>query len=418
MEIKREIYLKKLINRMHNGMIKVITGMRRCGKSYLLFNLFYDYLISIGVKEDHIIKLALDNIKNKKYRNPEELYNFVESKIADDDMYYVLLDEVQFVEEFEDVLNGFLHIKNVDTYVTGSNAKFLSKDIITEFRGRGDQVHIFPLSFKEFFSVSNEDKYNAFNNYMIYGGLPFISTLKTHEQKTTYLKNILEETFIKDIIDRNKIQRTEEFEELIDILSSSIGSLTNPLKLENTFKSVKHLKLSAQTITSYINYLQDAFMISKARRYDVKGRSYIDSPFKYYFSDLGLRNARLNFRQIEESHALENIIYNELLLRGYSVDVGVVTTYAATSNNPSRSKKNLEVDFICNFADRRIYIQSALSLPNKEKIEQEQNSLKNINDSFKKIIITKDCSFTHYNDDGILIMNLFDFLLDLDSLIK
>lgn len=418
MEIKRDYYLTKLINRMHNGLIKVVTGIRRCGKSYLLFNLFYEYLLSIGVKEDHIIKLALDNIKNKKYRNPEELYNYIETKIVDKDMYYVFLDEVQFVEEFEDVLNGFLHIKNVDTYITGSNAKFLSKDIITEFRGRGDQVHISPLSFKEFFSVYDGDKYSAFNDYMVYGGLPLITTLKTHEQKDNYLKSILNETLIKDIIDRNKIQRTDEFEELIDILSSSIGSLTNPLKLEKAFKSIKHLSLSAQTISNYLAYLEDSFVISKAKRYDIKGKSYIDSPFKYYFSDLGLRNARLNFRQIEETHALENIIYNELINRGYSVDVGVVTTYAATKDNPNRSKKNLEVDFVCNQADKRIYIQSALSLPNQEKIDQEQNSLNNINDSFKKIIITKDCSITHYNNDGILIMNLFDFLLNLDSLSK
>lgn len=416
MEIKRDYYLTKLINRMHNGMIKVVTGIHRCGKSYLLFTLFYNYLLSTGVRDDHIIKLALDDIKNKKYRNPEELYSFVSNKVVDNDMYYVLLDEVQFVNEFEDVLNGFLHIKNVDTYVTGSNAKFLAKDIITEFRGRGDQVHISPLSFKEFYSIYNGDKYSAFNDYIVYGGLPFIATLKTHEQKISYLNNVLNETFIKDIIDRNKIQRTDEFEELIDILSSSIGSLTNPSKLENTFKSIKHVSLSAQTISQYTTYLEDAFVISKSKRYDIKGKSYIDSPFKYYFSDLGLRNARLNFRQIEETHALENIIYNELVNRGYSVDVGVITTYAKTKDNPSRSKKNLEVDFVCNLADKRIYIQSVLALSNQKKIEQEQNSLMHINDSFKKIIIAKDCSFTHYTDDGILIMNLFDFLLNLDSL--
>lgn len=416
MDIKRDYYLNKLIIRMHNKMIKVITGVRRCGKSYLLFNLFYNYLISIGVSKDHIIKIALDDIYNKKYRNPDELYYYIKNQIIDNDMYYVLLDEVQFVEEFEDVLNGLLHIDNVDTYVTGSNAKFLSKDIITEFRGRGDQIYISPLSFAEFFSVYNGDRYSAFDEYIAYGGLPFVTTLETHEQKASYLKNTFNETYIKDIINRYNIKSIDEFEELIDILSSSIGSLTNPTKLEKTFKSIKKLSLSANTISIFITYLEDAFIISKVKRYDIKGKSYIDSPFKYYFTDLGLRNARMNFRQIEKTHALENIVYNELINRGYSVDVGVVSTYANQKDNSSRSKKNLEVDFVCNLADRRIYIQCALALSTEEKIEQEQNSLKNIPDNFKKVIISTDCSITHYNDEGILLMNLFDFLLNPNSL--
>ena len=418
MEIKRDVYLNKLILRMHNKMIKVVTGIRRCGKSYLLFNLFYDYLISQGIDNSHIIKIALDDIANKKYRNPEELYNFIKKQITDSNMYYVLLDEVQLVSEFEDVLNGLLHINNVDTYVTGSNAKFLSKDIITEFRGRGDQIHVLPLSFSEYLSVYNGDKYSAFNEYLTYGGLPFVTSLSTHEQKTNYLTNLFEEIYIKDIINRYNIHSTDEFKELINILASSIGSLTNPTKLEKVFKSVKHLSISANTISTFIEYLENAFIVYKTQRYDIKGKSHIDSPFKYYFSDLGLRNARLNFRQLEETHILENIIYNELLYRGYSVDVGVVSTYAQSKEDSSRSKKYLEVDFVCNLADKRIYIQSALALPTEEKVKQEQNSLMNINDSFKKIIISKDCPITHYNENGILFMNLFDFLLNIDSLNK
>lgn len=411
MEIKRDSYVEKLIIRKHNNMIKVITGIRRCGKSYLLFNLFKNHLISTGVKLDHIIEMNLDDISNKKYRNPEELYNYVKSLIIDNNMYYILLDEVQMVSEFEDVLNGFLHIKNADTYVTGSNAKFLSKDIITEFRGRGDQIHVFPLSFSEFYSYVQGDKSKALRDYMYYGGLPQIVSMITHEQKQSYLKNLFLETYITDIINRNNVKNDEEMQELLDILSSSIGSLTNPKKIVDTFKSVKNVSISSPTIKNYLDYFMDSFLIDKALRYDIKGRKYIDTPSKYYFTDLGLRNARLNFRQIEDTHSLENVIYNELKIRGFSVDVGIVTIIEKDLNG-KQIRKQLEVDFVCNKADARYYIQSALSIPNREKLIQEQRSLTKINDSFRKIIITKDDIITHYNEDGILMMSVFDFLLD------
>ncbi len=411
MKIERNSYIEKLIIRKHNNMIKVITGIRRCGKSYLLFTLFKDHLISTGVKLNHIIEMSLDDISNKKYRNPENLYNYVKSLIVDDEMYYVLLDEVQMVTEFEEVLNSFLHIKNLDTYVTGSNAKFLSKDIITEFRGRGDQVHIYPLSFSEFYSYVQGDKSKALRDYLYYGGLPQITSMITHEQKQSYLKNLFLETYITDIINRNNVKNDEEMQELLDVLSSSIGSLTNPKKLSDTFKSVKNVSISCPTIKNYLDYFMDSFLIDKALRYDIKGKKYIDTPSKYYFTDLGLRNARLNFRQIEDSHSLENVIYNELKIRGFSVDVGIVTISEKDSNG-KLIKKQLEVDFVCNKADARYYIQSALSIPDKEKLIQEQRSLTNINDSFRKIIITKDDIITHYTEDGILLMNVYDFLLD------
>lgn len=411
MQIERNSYVEKLIIRKHNNMIKVITGIRRCGKSFLLFTLFKDHLISCGVKLDHIIEINLDDIANKKYREPETLYNYVKSRIVDNDMYYVLLDEVQLVPEFEDVLNGFLHIKNADTYVTGSNAKFLSKDIITEFRGRGDQVHIFPLSFNEYYSYVQGDRNKALRDYMFYGGLPQIVSMVTHEQKQSYLKNLFLETYITDIINRNAIKTDDELQELLDILSSSIGSLTNPNKLSNTFKSMKNVTISAPTIKNYLEYLMDSFLIDKAVRYDIKGKKYINTPSKYYFTDLGLRNARLNFRQIEDTHSLENVIYNELKIRGFSVDVGIITISEKDSSG-KQVRKQLEVDFVCNKADIRYYIQSALSISNKEKIIQEQRSLVHINDSFRKIIITKDDIITHYNDDGVLMMNIFDFLLN------
>lgn len=414
MEIKRDLYLNKLIVRKHNGMIKVITGIRRCGKSYLLFNLFKEHLLSSGVKPDHIIELNLDNIANKKYRQPEELYDYViKNSIKDNDMYYILLDEVQFVPEFEDVLNGFLYLKNVDVYVTGSNAKFLSKDIITEFRGRGDQVHIYPLSFNEFYSYVGGNKENALRDYMYYGGLPQIVMMITHEQKEVYLKNLFLETYISDIINRNNVKNDNELQELLDILSSSIGSLINPTKISNTFKSVKKVSISIPTIKTYIDYFLDSFIIDKAIRYDVKGKKYIDTPAKYYFTDLGLRNVRLNYRQLEDTHLLENVIYNELKIRGFDVDVGVVII----SNKDKEGKfirKQLEVDFVCNKGSIRYYIQSALSIPDKEKLDQEERSLKNINDSFRKIIITKDNVITHYDEEGILIMNVYDFLLNSD----
>lgn len=411
MEIKRDLYLNKLISHMHNGMIKVITGIRRCGKSYLLFNLFYDYLIESGVKEDHIIKIALDDRRNKKYRNPDELCNFIYESIKDNNMYYILLDEVQFVDEFEDVLNSFLHIKNADTYVTGSNAKFLSKDIITEFRGRGDQIHMQPLTFSEFYSVYNGSKEDAWKEYIQYGGLPKVIDFATHKEKIDYLNNIFTETYIKDIISRYKVKNKPELEELLDILSSVIGSPTNPTKLSATFRSVKHIPIHFTTIKRYLDYLLDSFLISQARRYDVKGKRYINTPSKYYFVDMGLRNARLNFRQLEETHIMENVIYNELIARGYSVDVGVVEINDKNKYG-TYSIKQLEVDFVCNLGDKRYYIQSALELPTREKTIQEQKSLLNINDSFKKIIIVKDSISSWYTEEGVLIINLFEFLLN------
>ena len=413
--IKRELYLNKLIRHRHNGMIKVITGIRRCGKSYLLFELFYNYLLSEGVKEDHIIKIALDDRRNKKYRDPDVLCDYVHSTVKDGEMYYILLDEVQLVSEFEDVLNSFLHIKNADTFVTGSNAKFLSKDIITEFRGRGDQIHIAPLSFAEFMSVFDGTAEEGWKRYINFGGLPKLLQLPNEEDKSNYLKDIFTETYIKDIKERNSVRGDYELEELLDILSSSIGSLTNPKKLSDTFKSVKQVSLHPDTIKSYIDYFSDSFLIEQAKRYDIKGKKYINTPSKYYFTDIGLRNARLNFRQSEETHAMENVIYNELRIRGLNVDVGIVEYYSS-ENGEKSSLKQAEVDFVCNLSDKRYYIQSALSLPTVEKIEQEQNLLLRINDNFKKIIIVKDISRSHYTENGIYLLSLFDFLLDPNSL--
>ena len=414
MEIKRDSYLRKLIDRQHNGLVKVITGIRRCGKSYLLFELFYKYLKEQGVDDSHIIKLALDDRKNKKYRNPDELCDYVHAQIVDDKPYYILLDEVQFVDEFEDVLNSFMHIKNADTYVTGSNAKFLSKDIITEFRGRGDEIHVSPLSFKEFYSVYDGSKEEAWKQYCLYGGLPKVLEYKTDEDKVAYLKNIFEETYLTDIKERHKIRNDAELAELLDILSSSIGSLTNPKKLSDTFKSVKQVSLHPDTINNYLEYLVDSYLISQSKRYDIKGKKYINTPSKYYFTDMGLRNARLNFRQYEETHIMENVIYNELKIMGFNLDVGVVEYSKAVDGKSVRVQA--EVDFVCNKADKRYYIQSAFSIPDREKMLQEQNSLTRINDSFKKIIIVKDAIKTHYNEDGVLILNLFDFLLEENSL--
>jgi hypothetical protein len=414
MEIKRDNYLKKLVSRMHNGLIKVITGIRRCGKSYLLFELFYNYLKESGVNDEHIIKLALDDRKNKQYRNPDELYNYVISQIKDEGQYYILLDEVQLVKEFEDVLNGFLHVKNADTYVTGSNAKFLSKDIITEFRGRGDEIYVAPLSFKEFYSAYDGNRVNAWNEYCLYGGLPMILNYSAEEDKVTYLKNIFNETYLTDIVDRNGIRNNEELGELLDILSSAVGSLTNPKKLSDTFKSVKNINLHPETINRYLEYFADSFLIANSKRYDIKGKKYINTPSKYYFTDIGLRNARLNFRQNEENHIMENIIYNELKIAGYNIDVGVVE-YTKLDNG-KQVRVQSEVDFVCNKIDKRYYVQCALTMPTTEKILQEQNSLRRINDGFKKIIITKDAIKSYYNDDGILILNLFDFLLTDNSL--
>lgn len=415
MNINRDKYLNDLINRMHNGMIKVVTGIRRCGKSYLIFTIFKNYLLEQGVDENHIISIELDQRKDKKYRNPDAILDFIESSIADEEQYYVLLDEVQLLEEFEEVLNSLLHIKNVDVYVTGSNSKFLSKDVITEFRGRGDEIHIYPLTFKEFMQVYEGDVYHGWAEYVIYGGLPLTVTMKTEEQKINYLTKLFEETYLIDIIERHRIDKTQELEDLVNILASAIGSLTNVPKIEATFRSVVHSNISGNTIRQYIEYLEDAFVIIKANRYNVKGRKYIGTPLKYYFEDVGLRNARLGFRQIEETHIMENIVYNELRSRGYSVDVGVVEKRGV--NKEGKMKRTyLEIDFIANLGSKRYYIQSAFSMPTEEKRLQEKASLVNVNDSFKKIILVKDVMNVTRDEDGITTMSIYDFLLKENSL--
>lgn len=415
MEIRRDIYLNKLISKKHNGLIKVVTGMRRCGKSYLLFNLFKEYLVNEGVNENHIIEIAFDSFENRKYRDPEVLFPYLMEKIADNEMYYVLLDEVQMLDDFESVLNSLGRKKNVDVYVTGSNAKFLSKDIITEFRGRGDEVHMYPLTYSEFMSVYDGDKQEGWRDYVLFGGIPLVLGFETADQKSDFLKSLFEETYISDITGRNNIRNKAELEELLNILSSAIGTLTNPSKLSATFKSVKNKSISKDTIIKYIDYLKDSFLIDSAIRYDIKGKKYINTPSKYYFTDLGLRNARLNFRQVEETHAMENIIFNELKVRGYNVDVGVVVMNEVDKNG-KKIRKQLEVDFVCNKGSKRFYIQSAYALPDKEKMEQEQRSLVNTGDGFKKIIITKDAVAPLYNDEGILVMSAYDFLLNPDSM--
>lgn len=413
--ISRDGYLHNLIDRMNNGMIKVITGIRRCGKSYLLFEIFYNYLLQSGVDENHIIKIQLDDRLNIKYRDPDILCEYVYSKITGKKNYYILLDEVQYVSEFEDVLNSFLHIKNADVYVTGSNAKFLSSDIITEFRGRGDQVHLSPLTFKEFFDYCQMDFDDAWNEYSMYGGMPFLLTCKTNEQKIKYLENLFTETYIKDIVNRNSINNTEALEDLLNIVSSSVGSLTNPNKLSNAFKSIKNLVVAPNTIKQYLDYCVDSFLIRKANKYDVKGKRYIDTPLKYYFTDIGLRNARLGFRQQEENHIMENIIYNELVNHGYQVDVGVVTIHEKNKNN-NYVRKQLEVDFVCNLGYERIYIQSSLNIDDISKKEKEKKSLIKINDSFRKVIIVKNNIKKWKDENGILIIGLKEFLTCPDSI--
>lgn len=415
LEIRRDYYLKKLISKKHNGLIKVITGMRRCGKSYLLFTIFRNYLLETGVPVDHIIDMAFDSYENKNYRDPDVLYPHVKNQISDRGMYYILLDEVQLLGDFESVLNGFMRMPNVDVYVTGSNAKFLSKDIITEFRGRGDELHMSPLSFREFMSVYDGNKYDGWNEYVLYGGLPLTVLLPTAEQKIEFLKRLFDETYINDIVGRHRIRNKDEFEELINILSSSIGSLTNPKKLSDTFKTKKGKKISVNTITNYLDYLCDAFVVSRATRYDIKGKKYIDTPQKYYFSDIGLRNARINFRQIEENHTMENILYNELLSRDFNVDVGLVMVSGKDSDG-KLVRKQLEVDFVCNKGSKRYYIQSAFAIPDEAKMQQESNSLRRIDDSFKKIIVVKDTPAPWYTEEGILVISIYDFLLNEDSL--
>ena len=415
MEIKRDDYLNMLIAKKGNGLIKVITGLRRAGKSYLLFTLFKKHLLESGVKEDHIIEVELDNRLNDELRNPDNMLAHIKGIVEKDKgLYYVLLDEVQYMSEFEDVLNSLLHFKNVDVYVTGSNSKFLSKDIITEFRGRGDEIHIFPLSFREFMGAYDGDRYEGWAEYYTYGGLPYIMALKSEKEKINYLEKLFEEIYLMDIIERNKIGKTQEFEDILNVLASSISSLTNPLRIQNTFKSELHSDISDHTIKQYIEYMEEAFLISKAQRYDVKGRKYIGTPQKYYFEDVGLRNARIGFRQNEENHIMENIIYNELRLRGYKVDVGVVKS--RVMENGKRENKQYEVDFVANLGSKRYYIQSAYQMGNEEKRAQEEASFRNIDDSFKKIFIVKDVIKVQRDYNGYTTMSIFDFLLDENSL--
>ena len=409
-EIKRDKYLNMLVNRRDNGLIKIITGIRRCGKSYLLDPIFKKYLIESGVKENHIIKLELDKIENEKYLDPQELNNYIKSKIEDNDKYYILLDEIQLVDKFESVLNGFLYIKNLDVYVTGSNSRFLSTDIITEFRGRGDEIKVFPLTFSEYMQAFNGDNYEAWNEYLTYGGMPLIISKSNDEEKSKYLKDLFEQTYIKDIIERNNIQRIDVINSIVNMLASSIGSLTNPKKIYDTFVSNGEKEVSLNTINSYMKFIEDSFIVNKSERYDVKGKKYIQTPYKFYFSDIGLRNCRLNFRQQEETHIMENIIFNELLYRGYNVDVGVVEI------REGDDKKQVEVDFVCNQYNKRYYIQSALSLPTREKTIQEERPLMNIPDNFKKIIVVKDDIKSWISEEGISIVGLKEFLLNPNSM--
>ena len=430
-EIKRDIYLDKLIKRKQNGLVKVITGIRRCGKSYLLNNLFYKHLLESGVDEGHIIRFAFDSAddlqrigenlvcmkKEKRGADPQKFMSFIQSEISDNGIYYLLLDEIQMLDCFETVLNGYLRKNNMDIYVTGSNAKLLSKDIATEFAGRGDEIHMYPLSFAEFMTVYKGDRYEGLSDYMLYGGIPIVVLREGAEEKTAMLKNLFSEIYIRDIISRNKIRNTGELEELLDILSSSIGSLTNPEKLKNTFRSVKKSKITSATVKKYLDCFEDSFLIEPAQRYDIRGKAYIETPRKYYFSDLGLRNARISFRQFEETHSMENVIYNELRMRGYNVDVGVVPV-AEKSPDGNVSRKQLEVDFVCNLGSSKYYIQSAYSIPDEAKRTQETRPFRKIDDSFRKILITRDIIRPYYDDFGILTMNVFDFLLDPASLEK
>ena len=425
MEIRRDFYLDKLIKRKNNGLIKVITGIRRCGKSYLLNNLFYHHLLESGVDADHIIRFAFDSAddlyrigesligieKEKRGADPEKFMAYVRTKVVDDGMYYLLLDEIQMLDCFEAVLNSYLRKDNMDVFVTGSNAKLLSKDIATEFAGRGDEVHMYPLSFAEFMSVYKGDKYMGLSEYMLYGGIPLVVLRDGANDKAAALQNLFREIYIQDIVRRNRVKNIGELEDLLNILSSAIGSLTNPEKLKNTFRTVKKSKITSNTIKKYLDYFEDSFLIESAQRYDIKGKAYIETPKKYYFSDLGLRNARINFRQFEQTHSMENVIYNELRMRGYSVDVGVVPI-AEKDRNGKVTRKQLEVDFVCNLGSSRYYIQSAYTLPDETKRTQEVRPFRKIDDSFKKIIITRDMVPTQYDEYGILTINIYDFLLD------
>ena len=405
MIIKRDKYLDELIGWKHTDLIKIVTGLRRCGKSFLLFNLFHQHLLSSGTDESHIIEIALDDISNEALREPFRMLEYVKSQIKDDNQYYLIIDEVQLLGRFVDVLNSFMHIDNVDIYVTGSNSRFLSKDMATEFRGRGIEIHIYPLSFAELYQARGGDKYALWKSYYTYGGLPYLASLNDNARKAEYLSLLNQTLYLKDIVERNKIANEDEFSELMNVMASSIGSPCNPNKIANTFKSVKKVSLASQTIAKYLSFMEDAFIVEKSVRYDIKGRKYIGTLSKYYFQDVGLRNALLNFRQVEETHLMENVIYNELRRCGYSVDVGMIEVRSATQ------RKQLEVDFVANKGDKRYYIQSAFALPDEQKLEQELASLKKINDSFKKIIITRDDIAPYHDDNGVLIIGLMDFLL-------
>ena len=431
MEIRRDYYLEKLIKRKNNGLIKVVTGIRRCGKSFLLNNLFYHHLLESGVDTDHIIRFAFDSAddlhligesliqmnKEKRGADPEKFTAYIRTKVADGGMYYLLLDEIQMLDCFEAVLNGYLRKENMDIFVTGSNAKLLSKDIATEFAGRGDEIHMYPLSFSEFMSVYRGDKYTGLSEYMLYGGIPLVVLREDANDKAATLENLFSEIYIRDICRRNRVRNVGELEDLLNILSSAIGSLTNPEKLKNTFKTAKKSRITSATIQKYLTFFEDSFLIESAQRYDIRGKAYIETPKKYYFSDLGLRNARINFRQFEQTHSMENVIYNELRMRGYHVDVGVVPI-AEKDTEGKATRKQLEVDFVCNLGSSRYYIQSAYSLPDEAKRAQEIRPFRKIDDSFKKIIITKDVVLPYYDEYGILTLNIYDFLLDPKSLEK
>lgn len=412
--IKRDLYLHRLIDRMNNGSVKVVTGIRRCGKTVLLFDIFADYLRSTGVDDTHILKYTLDNIKMRRLRNPEKLYDDITAKLTDNGTYYLFLDEIQYVDDFSELINSLSQLRNVDTYVTGNNSKFLSSDILTQFRGRGDEVRVYPLSFSEFYSARGGDKNEAWDEYHLYGGMPALFERKTDEQKTEYLKALMSKVYLSDIVERNRVQYPDEMESMVDFLCSAIGSLTNPKKISDTLKSVKGKSISDVTAKNYLNYLKDAFLFESAKRFDVKGKKYFETPLKYYMADVGLRNARLNFRQVEENHIMENVIFNELKIRGYSVDVGVVESKETVDGK--RRLKQLEIDFVANKGSKKYYIQSAYEMPTEEKLRQEKRSLVKVGDSFKKIVVVKDNISPQTDENGIVTMGLINFLLDQNSL--
>lgn len=412
--IKRDLYLKRLIDRMDNGSIKVITGIRRCGKSVLLFDIFAEHLKSVGIDDAHILKYALDDIKMRKFRDPEKLYDDITAKLVDQGRYYLLLDEIQFVDDFSELMNSLIRLKNVDTYVTGSNSRFLSSDILTEFRGRGDEVRVYPLSFSEFYSAKGGDKYEAWDEYHLYGGMPALFERVSDEQRSEYLRSLMSKVYLSDIVERNHVQYPDEMDSIVDYLCSAIGSLTNPKKISDTLKSIKGKSISDVTAKNYLGYLTDAFLFDSAKRYDVKGKKYFETPLKYYMADVGLRNARLNFRQMEENHIMENVIFNELKVRGYSVDVGVVESKETIDGK--RKLKQLEIDFVANKGSKKYYIQSAYEMPTEEKLKQEKRSLLKLRDSFKKIIVVKDNIRPQIDENGIVTMGIINFLLDQNSL--